>query len=457
MADALSRAPASDPQTTDLKFINEVIAYIRRTIEILPASAQKLDEIRQAQETDTELSEIRKHCLNGWPGYMPQNPLLQQYFKNRQHLTIVDDLLFYDDRIVIPLQLRLDTLNRLHEGHQGVTKCQALARTSVWWPNITGQIEEMVRKCQTCSKLRPAAKEPLLPSSIPDRPWSRLGMDLFELKGKTYLIVVDYLSRWIDMRPFHQLSSAATINAIKSVFATHGIPDVVMSDNGPQFSSYEFQKFAENYGFTHTTSSPKFPQSNGEAERAVQTLKNLLKKSDDPYLALLTYRSTPIHNGLAPSEILMGRKLRTRLPVHPSTLQPTLLNKELWKKKEEDYKEKQRLNYNARHAVKTPPNLNPGDSVFIKDMQTPGQILERHNSPRSFIVRTEKGTLRRNQSHLVATPGAAPPTPRRTPHQNCQPAKPTPPALPVPPATVATPGMTTRSGRAVKAPDKLNL
>ncbi|KAK7094146.1 hypothetical protein V1264_007811 [Littorina saxatilis] len=71
----------------------------------------------------------------------------------------------------------------------------------------------MVRKCQTCSKLRPAAKEPLLPSSIPDRPWSRLGMDLFELKGKTYLIVVDYLSRWIDMRPLHQLSSAATINA----------------------------------------------------------------------------------------------------------------------------------------------------------------------------------------------------------------------------------------------------
>ena len=79
-----------------------------------------------------------------------------------------------------------------------------------------------------------------------------------------------------------------------------------MSDNGPQFSSVSFSTFAETYGFTHTTSSPRYPQSNGESERAVRTLKQLLSKIDDAQLALLTYRTTPLQSGLSPSEMLMG-------------------------------------------------------------------------------------------------------------------------------------------------------
>ena len=127
-----------------------------------------------------------------------------------------------------------------------------------------------MNKCATCANHRPERREPLLPSSFPDRPWSRLAMDVFELKGNTYLIIVDYFSRWIELRLLEKLNSKTTITHFKSVFATHGIPDII-SDNGPQFVSWEFKVFAQEYGFTHVTSSPRYPRSNGEAERAVRT------------------------------------------------------------------------------------------------------------------------------------------------------------------------------------------
>ena len=294
-ADALSRAPTNLPSEADTHFISEVAEFAQQAVDSLPATSQRIVSIIALQKDDPETAEIRKYCLRGWPAYMPENPLLKQYWSNRHHFTIVDDILLFDDRIVIPRVLRLDILSRLHEGHLGITKCRALAQTSVWWPNISSQIEEMVRKCGTCAKLRPIQREPLLPSSLPERPWSRLAMDLFDLKGRTYIVVVDYYSRWVELRLLEQLDSKCVINKLKSIFATHGIPETIVSDNGPQFASAAFQAFAREYGFTHTTSSPRYPQSNGEAERAVQTVKQLLKKAKDPYIALL-YRATPLQN-----------------------------------------------------------------------------------------------------------------------------------------------------------------
>ena len=121
--------------------------------------------------------------------------LLRPYWENRAHLTIVDDLLLCDERIVIPRSMRLDVLDRIHTGHLGITKCRARARTLVWWPGLSTQIENMVANCSTCAKDRPEPKEPLMSASFPSRPWERLATDLFELEGKVYLIVVDYYSR----------------------------------------------------------------------------------------------------------------------------------------------------------------------------------------------------------------------------------------------------------------------
>ncbi|KAK3738629.1 hypothetical protein RRG08_006727 [Elysia crispata] len=257
-ADALSRAPASEPTESDIAFVDDTLLMVRQAIVNLPASSTKLQDIA-CQKTDPELKEVRNYCSLGWPAFMPQNPLLQLYWDNQRHLAMIDDLLLYNDRIVIRREMRLEMLDKLHESHLGITKCRALAQTSIWWPNITSQIEEMVKKWSICAKLRPPTREPLLASSFPDQPRSRVAMDLFELKGKTFLLVVDYHSRWPEIRILDHLTSSAVITRLKSIFATHGIPDIVISDNGPQFASTEFQKFTKEYGFTHTTSSPRYP------------------------------------------------------------------------------------------------------------------------------------------------------------------------------------------------------
>ena len=112
----------------------------------------------------------------------------------------------------------------------------------------------------------------------------------------------------------HNLSEC--IKTLKSVFSRHGIPETLRSDNGPQFSSLEFSIFAEQYQFVHITSSPHYPTSNGQAERAVQTVKHLLENAMDPSLALLSYRATPLPwCGISPAELLMGRKIRSNLPL----------------------------------------------------------------------------------------------------------------------------------------------
>ena len=182
-ADALSRAPVNSPNTSDVQFCEEVETFACSTVDQLPATAQRLQEIIEAQRNDEVCMQVRGYCQAGWPAYMPHQPLLRPYWENRAHLAVVDDLLLYDERIVIPQALRLDILDCIHCGHLGINKCSARARMSVWWPGLSVAIEDMVKACFTCTKELPETKEPLMPSSFPSRPWERISMDLFEYGG----------------------------------------------------------------------------------------------------------------------------------------------------------------------------------------------------------------------------------------------------------------------------------
>ncbi len=193
----------------------------------------------------------------------------------------------------------------------------------VFWPGINKDIETLLSKCETCQKHRnKQSKEPMMVAEVPTAPWHKVGMDLFHLRGKDYLVVMDYYSNFPEMALLANLSSTCVITHAKSIFARHSIPHTVVSDNGPCFSSKEWQKFAVQYDFKHVTSSPHYAQSNGQAEKGVHILKQLLKKAadsdSDPYLALLSYRASPLQCGLSPAELLMKRKLRTTLPSHPN-------------------------------------------------------------------------------------------------------------------------------------------
>ena len=308
-ADTLSRAPVESTGTLEMESEKEVNAFVNAIIEHLPASEEKLQEILQKQEKDPTCHKIKEYCQNGWPEKSKLKGQLKRYAQFQSDFSFVKGLLLRGSRIVIPVTLRPAILDKIHAGHQGSTKCRERAKQSVWWPGIRNDIEERVAKCQVCSKFRVQGAEPLLPSPFPDGPWIKIGTDLLEWKGSSYLVVIDYYSRYIELAKLSSLTSSSIINHLKSIFARHGVPETVMSDNGPQYSAVVFKEFAKEYGFTHVTSSPKFPQSNGAAERAVKTVKGLLNKNEDPYLALMSYRSTPLENGYSPAELLMSRKI----------------------------------------------------------------------------------------------------------------------------------------------------
>ena len=110
-----------------------------------------------------------------------------------------------------------------------------------------------------------SVREPMIPSSLPTYPWEKVATNLFEFQWQHYLLLVDYFSRYSEVIRLTSTTSASVISAMKSVFARHGIPSTVVSDNGPQYDSAEMKTFASLYGFKHITSSPHYPQSNGQA------------------------------------------------------------------------------------------------------------------------------------------------------------------------------------------------
>ena len=174
----------------------------------------------------------------------------------------------------------------------------------------------------------------------------------------------------------------------------------IWSDNGPQFASATFHQFAQNYGFMHVTSSPKYPQANGESERTVCTAKELLRKNEDPYVSVLTYRSTALQNGLSPWELLMGRRLRTQLLVHQNTLKPKSQDLETVRRKEDLYRSNQKKTFDLRHNAKDLPILHEGEKVWLSDQEQEAEVLSKTPHPRSYLVKTDKGILVRPPRRL---------------------------------------------------------
>ncbi|KAM7298633.1 uncharacterized protein ISCGN_019211 [Ixodes scapularis] len=324
----------------------------------------------------------------------------------------------------LPFSLRLPVLTRLHEGHQGINRSKARAREPVWWPGITAEITSMVTNFEQCASTRVNLSEPLVSTPLPGRPWDMLGVDLFHLNGQTFILVVDYYSRFPEVVTLRSTRAQVVIDVIKSIFARHGIPQRLRSDNGPPFFSREFTYFAKSYGFDHVTSSPHFAQSNGGAERMIRTIKYLFRKADDPNLALLSYRDTPGLNDISPAQFLMGRQLKTRVPKRDEQLRPNWPAKDKVASNDLAYKRQQAANYNRRHAARDLPSLRTGEQVWnvVVFFNEISAILclsvERHNHKMSpnqrntpwFLynhdLQARQGRplpLSRSQSQLTAT------------------------------------------------------
>ena len=407
-ADALSRAPTSPVTPMEDDSLQDDAELLASTvISSLPASKQRLGVYADGQKSDPTISRVRWYCQNGWPGKHEVEPLVKPYWEARCSLTLCDDLLLFDNRIVVPLALQKETIDKIHEGHQGIERCRMRAKSAVWWPGMSKQLMQRVQQCPVCISNSSVRQAPLMVSSLPKYPWQVVGTDFFELDRKQYLVVVDYFSRYPEIVKMNSTTSACTIAALKNIFARYGIPEVVRSDNGPQYSSHEFAAFARSYQFHHATSSPLFPQSNGQVERMVQTLKTLLKKSEDIFQGLLNYRSTPFPwCNLSPAELLMGRKLRTLLPVTDKQLIPQWNYLREFKSANQKFKDKQKEDYDRRHRTMEMPLIPEDSEVWVTSGQDAirGRVVTSTPAPRSYLIDTPSGIIRRNQQHLRVVP-----------------------------------------------------
>jgi len=403
IADALSRSPVMKADPTDENLHKVSQEFVDLVLESLPSSDEQLRRIELHQQEDEICKSLIEYCKNGWPEKSSVKGLLKLYIPIASELTVVNGLLMRGKRIVIPSCLRMEMLDKLHSGHLGIVRCRERARQSVWWPGLARQLQEFIENCTACRLNEKNRAEPLIPTQLPELPWQKVASDLLEYKGNMYLVVTDYYSRYVELAKLTCITSPSIIGHLKSIFARHGIPVAMVTDNGPQYSSSVFKEFSREYGFTHVTSSPRFAQSNGHVERAVQTVKSLLKKCNDPYLALLTYRSTPLEHGFSPAELLMSRRLRTTVPIVASQLNPSVPDYATVKAKDDMIKERQKRNFDSHHGARELEPLCTGSKVWISDLKTHGTVYGNPQA-RSYVVATPNGQIRRNRRHLAKLP-----------------------------------------------------
>jgi len=352
---------------------------------------------------------LKRTILEGWPDTRAKcDPSIVEFFNHRDELSYEDRLIFRGQALIIPKPLRADMLTQVHKGHLGVTKTLERARDSLFWPGMCKQVTEYVLDCPTCLAHRDSnAKEPMIATEFPDRPFQKIGADLFHFDGKEYLLTIDYYSKHFEVDLLRDTKSATVIQKLRTHMSRYGICDILVSDNGPQFASQEFRDFAEEWSFKHETSSPFHPKGNGMAEKGVGIAKKLMKKARDtkqsPYALLLEYRNTPLDCGYSPSQLLLGRRTKAFVPISPKALQPTKIDQRKLKETVAISKGKQKQHYDRSAKELKPLNVNDSARVQFGKIWKPAKILDRLGD-RSYTVQTRDGGIyRRNRRHLIQT------------------------------------------------------
>ena len=393
-ADVLSRLLVGSTQDEDNQE-TEDFAYSVASAAVPAALLPK--QVETASANDPTLQIVRKAVTTG--GWTQLSGTIYKAVKDE--LWVVGQVVMRGTRIVMPQSLWKQTIMLAHEGHQGMVRTQARLREKVWWAQMDKQVEDAIRSCHPCQLVGPRAKpEPLRSSSLPDRPWQEISVDLLEISnGEHLLVVVDYYSRWLEAILLKKTDAQHVIKSMEAIFRTHGLPDTLRSDNGPPFASKEFEGFLEYLGISHKKGVPYWPQSNGEVERGNETILKIVRiarlEGKDWRKALqnflFQYRVTPhTVTGVSPAELLMGRKLRDKLPqVEFSKDRPT---EAYWQQllRERDTRAKLRQKeYADRTRGAKHSNIEEGDKVLLK--QTRENKLSPNYEPEPYVVTRKDG------------------------------------------------------------------
>ena len=372
LADPLSRLPKQS--SNDIRSNMKACAdrYVHYLSQYLAPRAMSIEEIQQASINDSELALIRS-CLQTNELYKIPKP----------YQSVVDELcttnqeiLLRGNRIVLQTKLRKRAIFLAHEDHAGITKCKQRIRTKLWWPQIDKQIEEHVKCCHPCQLVaQPPRPEPMHPTKLPKEPWTELAIDICGPfpTGEYIVVLTDYYSRCPEAKILKNVTSATILKWLNSIFAQHGYPQVLKSDNASYFTSTLFKATLQSWGVQHHTVTENWPQANGQVERFNEVIKKhvLTAQAEQkdwreslPNL-LLHYRTTPHRiTGQTPAKLLMNREIRTTIPNISTADEPTDLDMKVRKKDENEKSKAKVYTDKKRHAAER--QMIVGDKVLVK-------------------------------------------------------------------------------------------
>ena len=366
--------------------------------QVLKVEPTRLESLQEGTKADSTLASLTELIITGWPDSMQDLPdNLHPYWCFRDELTILDGLVMNGSRVVIPASMRPGTLICLHEAHQGLTSTLQCARRNVYWPKLQDDISKMVQKCDECQ--RHGNKKPRPPERqiSATHPLELLSVDVVQFQRQRALVTVDYYSGFLTYDTLSSETTEAVTKALNNIFRKFGLPERIISDNGPCFKSEKFRCFCDQLDVGHVTSSPYHHQSNGRAERAIATVEQILKKNTsdtDITKALIAYLDTPISGTLpSPAELFHSRPINTLLSM---SMKPTLLT------------DQQKADLNDKRSMHIRP-LKHDKNVYLpnqpiwftddnSDEWAPGYIDSVDTSPESYWIINEKSDRRFRQN-----------------------------------------------------------
>ena len=400
-ADMLSRLPLKENEDECQLLESEATIFNISQIDLLPVTQSQL---KIATSRDRTLSQVFRFTKYGWPEAMSGvDKELEPYWSRRNELTIQNGCLMWGIRVVIPPNYREKILQEIHISHSGMSRMKSLARCHVWWPLLDRQIENLCKSCRACQEVKPSpAIAPLHPWSWPTRPWQRVHIDFAgPFLGSMFFLLIDSHSKWPEIYPMSTTSVSKTLDILRQIFSSYGLPEQIVSDNGSQFTSEEFAEFTTKNGIKHIKTAPYHPSSNGAVERLVQSFKRSMRASEREgksiqhslYNFLLSYRITPhATTNISPSELFLKRSLRTRLDLLKPDVAVYVGKKQA----------QQKLDHDNSRVIRT---FTIGQKVMAKNFRdgpkwVPG-VISKILGPLSYLVQMEDGLMwRRHVDHI---------------------------------------------------------
>lgn len=361
--DALSRLPIQESHEVESIPVNNI--RWDNSIQI------DFEKVKLETKKDPEAKQVSSYLANGSGGGIPS-----EFKRVQNQLSLEDQCIFYGERLFIPKNLRLAILELLHENHSGMVLMKKLARSYVWWPSIDKSIEDYVRSCEICQQTGTVKKEKLN-SKWPECsvPFERVHLDLFYFGGKMFLIIVDSFSNYIDIVLMNNTTARSLIKVLEDKFAIYGLFHEIVTDNGPPFNSWEFEKYCRERSIRLSHSPIYHPASNGRAERGVRIVKTVFRKflltSKDTTIEqkiqkfLLHYRNSPNSTtSQSPNELIYSYKPRTQI----DNLNPKKkVSFDLSKNKYHSQNQNNEVSQNKNHSQSYSPEFKENEKALYKN------------------------------------------------------------------------------------------